>query len=243
MPKHLLRASSDNPSGYWESPAIIRFNDNLLSQLNSSWKNPLPITPDQFREKIMAPQQFAARWLIEQEFGTSPVFAMKDPRLCLLLPFWKSILYRDDFDIHIVFIIRDPDMVARSLAMRSSKADQRELGIDSPKTSLELWLRYNSDAELWSQELKRYVIVYEDFVTDWHTTLKPLLERPDFPLGVPDTNRIADIQDFMKRGTQSHTLPNSIWDPWQRDLGPRIRELRKIKSDIVCKFHKPTKSL
>jgi hypothetical protein len=54
----------------------------------------------------------------------------KDPRLCLTLPFWRTIVP----DLHVVACVRDVSAVVRSLHRRGRATD--EFGVS-------LWVEYN----------------------------------------------------------------------------------------------------
>ena len=41
--EHLMRPSSDNPTGHWESRPIKEINDEILSILGGSWSEPPPL--------------------------------------------------------------------------------------------------------------------------------------------------------------------------------------------------------
>src|SRR3954451_12465839 len=92
----LMRAGPDNPAGYYEIQAMLELNEALLAQLGGAWDAPPTLDPgwetgaalDEFRAR-------AAR-LVDEQFGEGserpPLVAFKDPRLSLLLPFWRTVV-------------------------------------------------------------------------------------------------------------------------------------------------------
>src|SRR5206468_3279043 len=80
LPQTLMGPGKSNEAGHWESQAIANFNDRLLESAGTSWDDWQAINPGwlsslkavQFREE--------ARGLLEQEFGASHLFVLKDPR-------------------------------------------------------------------------------------------------------------------------------------------------------------------
>jgi hypothetical protein len=83
----------------------------------------------------------------------------KDPRACLLLPYWRELL---PAPLTAVFVWREPLAVARSL--------QRRDGIPLAE-GLALWERYNRSAAAGLQGVDTYVLDYDAVVQDPRPTL------------------------------------------------------------------------
>ncbi len=71
--------------------------------------------------------------MLQSEFGDSALFALKDPRVCKLLPFWIDVLRAFGAEPRIVTMVRSPTEVAASLARRN--------GLDTSYGEV-LWLSY-----------------------------------------------------------------------------------------------------
>jgi hypothetical protein len=71
---------------------------------------------------------------IEKSFGGATRIALKDPRLCLLLPLWTQALAALGYASRLVFIYRNPLEVAASIHRRNQIPARR---------GLQLWLYYN----------------------------------------------------------------------------------------------------
>src|SRR5262245_57938969 len=89
-----LLASADNPDGFFERADVRQLHDSLLGELGFSWDRPPPI------EAVGALQDVGSSRLrktcahiVDQAAGRP--FAIKDPRLCLLLPWWQPLLPPD----------------------------------------------------------------------------------------------------------------------------------------------------
>src|SRR5687767_5877934 len=96
----LMPVQADNPAGFWEHLALMDVNDAVLERLGGRWDAPpprpvSPINVDDLRETARA--EFYATY-----DGTRWVF--KDPRVSLLLPFWRSVL--DDSRSVAVIVLR-----------------------------------------------------------------------------------------------------------------------------------------
>jgi hypothetical protein len=131
--KAMLEANGWNPRGFWEYRPLVDFNDRLLQAVGSSWKVP-PAESEDARLAGMAQESVyraaAFELLGEMQNGEGPWF-WKDPRLTLLLPFWKRIWG----DVAYVVPVRDPREIADSLKQRDGL---------SLSGSLLLWQRYMS---------------------------------------------------------------------------------------------------
>ena len=87
----------------------------------------------------------------------------KDPRTCLLLPYWRSVL---PGPLAAVFVWRDPLAVSRSLHTRDGIA---------LADGLALWERYNRSAAAGLQGVDTYLLNYADIVADPPTVLGGLV--------------------------------------------------------------------
>lgn len=113
----LMGASESNPTGHWEVERLTSFNDRLLDELGGRWSAP-PLA-DRARQAELASGTWGdeAAELHAEAFG-GPAWVWKDPRVCLLLPFWRAVLGRSAPPVHQVVALRDPGEIAASLAAR-----------------------------------------------------------------------------------------------------------------------------
>jgi len=118
---NLMPASEFNPRGYFEHLGIVEINDKILSAIDSSWNDPKEL-PDNWSVRFPAVLILKEdlKKIISRDFGGSAVFAIKDPRLCLLLPLYLEIFQDLDIDLSFINIQRAPAEVAFSLG-RSEK--------------------------------------------------------------------------------------------------------------------------
>ncbi|MFA6253931.1 MAG: glycosyltransferase [Candidatus Paceibacterota bacterium] len=118
---NLMPASEFNPRGYFEDLDIVGINDKILSAIGSGW-NDLNELPDNWPVRfpsVLALKEDLKK-IISRDFGSSSIFAIKDPRLCLLLPLYFEIFQDLAIDSSLVRIQRAPAEVAFSLG-RSEK--------------------------------------------------------------------------------------------------------------------------
>jgi hypothetical protein len=107
-----LNKNEANPKGYWERLDLAAFDQELLEACGNDWyylaglENRLTHLPDRT-------WQLRAREVLDKLDQQRPWVA-KDPRLSVLLPFWKPLLEQPV----AVVAYRDPLEVAESLARR-----------------------------------------------------------------------------------------------------------------------------
>lgn len=147
-----------NEKGFWEHRRLVEINEQLLKTLDRSWYDFRPL-PAQWQQKP-AVRELAGQAVtfLQQELGDAPLSAIKDPRLCLLLPFWVSAAEKAGFETRVILATRVPWEVAASLRRRDP--------LDTTTATL-LWLRYTREADIHSRQLPRVCVDYDQLLGDW----------------------------------------------------------------------------
>ena len=158
----LIGASDSNRHGHYEVRKIVDLNDRMLEDLGGSWLSP----PSNFEELVNfseGPYKEIALDVIGRHFGDRPWF-IKDPRFCLLLPFWRSVLPSSPL---LIVVVRSTDSIAHSLYQRDGIPI--EFGQKLAATYLELLVRG-------SQNLQSLVVGYEEALRDPKNLVELLTE-------------------------------------------------------------------
>ncbi|WP_457670758.1 sulfotransferase family protein [Thiolapillus sp.] len=161
--RHLLQAQSDvNDRGFWEHEELVAINEALLCVLERSWYDFRPLPPRWCSGDQVSALMTRAVSFLETAFAGASLAAAKDPRLCLLLPFWKEAARLAGWRPVAVLATRAPEEVAASLCRRDpiGRAGARLL-----------WLRYTRDSEEASRDLPRCRVDYASLLKDWKTAL------------------------------------------------------------------------
>ncbi len=113
-PKDLRPPSKANQDGFWEKQQVADFSDTLLKAAGASW-----VVPPRSPESVAALDKennyvTEARRLIDSMSVTEQSWMWKDPKLSLLLPFWRNLLT----DAVYVVAIRNPASISLSLKRR-----------------------------------------------------------------------------------------------------------------------------
>ena len=82
---------SDNPTGFWEDADVMQLNDKLLDTLDLRWDMPSALPLVDFSSSALRPLRSKIRALLKVKMANSRLFAIKDPRICLLLPIWLEV--------------------------------------------------------------------------------------------------------------------------------------------------------
>ena len=108
---HLMAPTKFNPTGFWEHEGIVALNDELLARLGGRWQEPPPLAPGWERDPALDDLREKARALVAADFAGRAEWGFKDPRTCLTLPFWKTLLP----PMRYILCVRNPADVAHSL--------------------------------------------------------------------------------------------------------------------------------
>ena len=162
----LMPPQADNPDGFWEHLGFVALNDELLNALGGAWDLP-PKASESFTGPALDPLRLKARLLIEG-FDSARVWAWKDPRNSLTLPFWQDLVP----GLKTLIMVRNPLEVAYSM---------RERNGTSYAFGLRLWEIYNRRLIEAAGKPERLVTHYDLF---FENTEKELQRIANF-IGLP----------------------------------------------------------
>ena len=244
----LLQPWSDNPKGFFENERIWRFNQNILESFGSSWDDPFLFGHEWCAAHGVNQYRAQAEEILEQEFSAADVFAIKDPRMCILFPFWSSVC--EEIGVRAVCILpcRHPVEVAGSLTNRNGFSRQR---------GLLLWLNYVITAEKVSRSHPRLFLRFDDLFQDYGNVLEMFTSTLEvqFPKSISDARQEVEIfldaglkhQSASQFGTSEmecmveemygllqEISPGQTTPSWQKsvdNLGKRYQALRSFFYD------------
>lgn len=152
-----MRPTPDNPRGYSESSKVYVLHRHILESAGTTWDDWVSISDDWFKSLVIPDFKARALEVLEEEFGTSPLFAFKDPRLCRLMPFWRDVLEEAECNPLVVHTHRNPLEVARSINVRDGHPME---------VALLMWLQNVLDAERYTRDMVRAFTSYTRLLKD-----------------------------------------------------------------------------
>ncbi len=174
-----IETNDGNPQGYWEHRHLVELNDKLLTTVRSSWKVPPTEEGQRHLARLAKGGSFRRRAhrLLSTMNPNQTVWLWKDPRLRILLPFWKEIWG----SVVYLVAIRDPMAISSSLCARRD--------FSMPAAWL-LWQRYMStlisDDDVSS---KAFFFSYEELLRDSQKVSDRICRFLDKHTGMDDRNR------------------------------------------------------
>ena len=170
--------AGNNEKGFWEDAEINDFNNALLLKLGSGWDRLNALDEVALLGVEFAHERNQALNLLRSKLRADSIFAFKDPRTAILLPFWQAIFNDLDLSASYLIAVRNPMEVAESLHRRD--------GISLLKGLL-LWVKYSVAAVRGTQGARRMFVSYAALMQDPLSQLKRIAQVLDLPS--PETNQ------------------------------------------------------
>ncbi len=196
--RNLMPTSEANQSGYFENQDLVLIHDILLRDLGCRWDMVGSLPKDWTQTQAAQDAREKIERVIERDFAYSNLWAVKDPRLCRLLPLWLDLLQDKGIHPRIAFMARHPYEVALSLKNRD--------GFDMLKGHL-LWLSHTREALATCRELDHCILTYDQLLADPLSSLETVSKtlNVDYPESVRhNAHRIIEfVRPDLKRCTLS----------------------------------------
>ena len=184
-----------NDLGYFEHGDILDLHDAILGHLDSSWDSVLPLPEQWWGRPELAGYRKRLDAILERDFGNSGFWAVKDPRMCRLMPLWLKTLDDRGDEIACLLILRAPSEVAASLQRRDAMSLEK---------ANHLWLEHYLLAEKWTRGRKRAFLMYDDLLRDPVPTLQRIAEALDITWPRTSQEAAADINNFLRSDLRHH---------------------------------------
>ncbi|MBY0577510.1 MAG: hypothetical protein K2P57_00520, partial [Burkholderiales bacterium] len=184
-----------NDKGYFEHNDIADANDEVLAMLGSCWDDILLKEDDWWRKKELVRYADKIRSHIRRDFSKSMLWAVKDPRVCRLLPWWLDILASEGIAPYFVFVVRSPHAVYRSLERRD--------GFSMEKSFL-LWSLHYLEAEHWSRGFSRVFIDFDHFLENPADSLLKIERELGITYPVPVRQAGSCLEQFLSSDLRHH---------------------------------------
>jgi Uncharacterized protein conserved in bacteria len=188
LPENVMPGDEYNAQGYFEPWKIALFNDQRLRAAGSAWDDifSFPYRPlSRKDERVWANR---ALDLLGEEYGEARFPLLKDPRVTVLLPFWRTVLGDLEIAARCVIPVRHPLAVAGSLRRRDGFTEQK---------SVLVWTAYMLAAEAYTRDLPRAFVGYDALLTDWRSQVARIETAHGAPLPALDATAAAEISKAL----------------------------------------------
>jgi GT2 family glycosyltransferase len=202
----LMPAAPDNPTGFWEHQEVVDIHERLLAAYGMAWDDVRPLPEGWLDDPAADEAATAIRTLVEREFAGSALWAVKDPRLCRLVPLWRRVLGELGHEPRALFVLRDPAEVAYSLARRNNlPCEMGQL----------LWARHLVDAIHGCAGLPTAALEYRDLLSDWRAAMREVAEALALPLRLNGEETAREINEFLSPQLRHHRNESveRVWGP------------------------------
>jgi hypothetical protein len=182
-PSLMSGRADENEKGFWEHEKIVSIHDRLLAHFGSGWSDPVPLPQDWSARDFSRQCQNEICDVLKEDFGSQPLWALKDPRMCRLMPLWMPVFDRLDINPLFLCIVRNPLEVAASLQRRDSMANDH---------ALLLWLQYNLEALESTAGYRRRFLTFAQLLEQGAPLLEDILRGWSLlPAGLPTSAAVA----------------------------------------------------
>jgi len=187
-PVHVLPPATDNPTGFWESFAVIGANDWILATAGTAWFECLAFDSNALNSGARTTALTFIMLSLKEEFDQKRLLLVKDPRICLLLDLWLPALLALQIRCAALLVLRHPSEAIASLEQRSK--------LPQPHGAA-LWLGYMLAAERATRGCRRCILSYDELVRDWRSALLRAGREVEIPwlLGVDEV--AVPIEHFL----------------------------------------------
>ena len=201
MGKVLMEAAYDNPKGFYENERVVQINEQILSILGQSWDTTEALPQNWLLNPQLETCKLAIESFLRTEFVGIANFALKDPRFSLTFPLWEKVFKILNIRVKQFILVRHPYEVAQSLLKRNQFTREK---------AINLWSKYNINAELISRGYFRRFIAYEKLLKEPSTILS-LLDL-NWNGSLPQKKAIANqfINKKLRHHYTAQTIDNSL---------------------------------
>ena len=155
-----------NAMGHFENLHVLQYNEELLGNLGTDWKNPNPLDQNIYftsnRVKIENEIYSLLQNLLDQKIN-----AIKEPRISILLEAWEPAISRAVPNLKIIVTLRHPSEVATSLQKRDNL---------SPIIGVQLWVQATLNALRFARNHSNLFVFYDQLTTEPRDTTRGISE-------------------------------------------------------------------
>jgi hypothetical protein len=211
-----------NDRGFWEDRELNSFNESLLVKLGSSWDRVAGIDDNVFEFGTVSALRKEAARLLEEKLAHRDIFGLKDPRMSLLLRFWRPVFQELGIEPRFLISVRNPLDVAASLRKRDGFLEIK---------SLALWAKYSLACIRDTEGGARVFTCYDTLLQSPGSELDRIASRLGLPL--PGPQALAKYaSEFLSEDLRHHSVDRDALHDLSK-YPPVFRVIHDFMSDAA----------
>jgi hypothetical protein len=220
----LLGASYSNPYGHYEDSEVVAFHDRLLKVSGGSWQSH-KLAPFMLDKKDW-------RWLVNYgaSKSTHPSWGIKDPRVCLFLPYWRKVFP----SMSVLYVYRPCIQCVYSIKRRAArdllegKATRINMRFwTEPDLAIKMYLFYAKSALNFLENFKgQWAVLKLSNLTNGRDIVSEIRENWDYPLHDLSVKDIFDNEVLAAGGPNEVIYDDTLLDEIAH-IDNRMDELSK----------------
>jgi hypothetical protein len=202
LPQNMLPPQADNPMGFWEPKDLVELNERFLTDGGSAWDDIFGYRSSAVLSAVSEHSKSYALEALCNNYKSAPDIALKDPRICLLVPLWDELLRRAGYNPVYIIMVRHPLDVAESLHIRDNFSHNK---------SMMLWTSYMLAAERDTRHLRRVFVNYNKFLGAPLSTIERIERHANVVVRGRTTLSDSNIEQFINPElTHHYSAPNAL---------------------------------
>ena len=195
---------------FYELQSLNDLNDEIIREFGFEYLDAdcLPVKED-FNAAFVERYKTRILDLITHEFDGATIIGMKDPRFCVTLPLWLSVLRQSGYTVRLIWVVRN---IASCLLSNKKLVDD-----SAPMRPERLVVSSSFLASYMLEDEAHYFCKYDDFVNHSENSVQELVEWLDIsPQNIENACRV--IHPTLRH----HTATND------NELSPSLVELSSL---------------
>ncbi|WP_035253433.1 sulfotransferase family protein [Desulfatiglans anilini] len=215
--KIMMAPTEGNPKGYFENYRICALNEKIFHAFGATWADAFLLQDGWWEDAALNGIKREAERILDEEFTGEGVFGIKDPRMCVLYPFWRRPLEERADRLVVALPLRNPFEAVRSLCRRE--------GVGERQAQL-LCLQHMLYAEFYSRHAQRHFMLFDSLLRDTPAAIEDLTSalRIDWPCSYEEVSE--RIEAFIDPGMRHHSVDEG--DAGQDYPGSRLVECYRL---------------
>lgn len=188
--------SPDNPKGFFEWHKGMDINGKIFRLFKSEWDDEKPRPYNEKKCDRVAIFKKEIMQAIDEDFNDQKLFAIKDPRISVLLPIYLEILNTMNIEPLLIMMERPDEEIYLSLKKRNNF---------SRKKSFALCKKYKETVYKNISGIKHIIVNFDDLVTSPVKICREIFEKFDIPLLIDD-KKGQEMLEFIDPGLKHHNI-------------------------------------